>query len=470
MSDQPNIVVVLVDGVRRDALGFMGDANVRTPNLDAMARQGITFTAASSTSPNSVPSSFSFLTGEYAHSRTVPAAGYRLSPAEHTIGEAMAAEGYATAYIGKWHLYGHCGVTGTHTRMQAALTPIPPRFRRGFDYWRGFDIGSASHGCHYFADGNPVPRQLPGPQTDGLFALALDYIAKGRPSDRPFFLVLSLESPDPLAAAPGVRQMSLKTRDNVDLCGVRFLPPSWRCNKGHGDPQALAATVATSTRAYYAMIENIDANIARLQQHLAASGLDQSSLILFLANHGEMAGSQGMFGAGEPFEESVGIPFIAWAANPALVKGDRRSTLPICTQDLYPTLIGLAGGMPPQRPGRCDLSGYLRGTADEPDRDAVLLEFIAEVRPTRRYYRRTWRGIRTRRHKYTVLGGGSGGMPWQLFDLAADPLEQDNLILEPAHAHLAETLHEDLRRLLIETEDDYPLAPFSGDIWIQDTE
>ncbi len=70
MSDQPNIVVVLVDGVRRDALGFTGDANVRTPNLDA------------------------------------------------------------TAFIGKWHLYGHFGVTGTHTRMQAALTSIPQRFRR----------------------------------------------------------------------------------------------------------------------------------------------------------------------------------------------------------------------------------------------------------------------------------------------------------------------------------------------------
>ncbi|MHA1565273.1 MAG: sulfatase-like hydrolase/transferase [Alphaproteobacteria bacterium] len=468
MSQQPNIIIVLVDRVRRDALGFMGDANVRTPNLDAMARQGIFFTAASSTSPNSVPFRFSFMTGEYAHSRNVPALGYRLSPAEYTIGEAMAAQGYATAYVGKWHLYGQYGVTGTQTAMQAALTPVPARSRRGFEYWRGFDIGSAAHGCHYFAGDDPTPLCLSGAQTDGLFDLAIDYVAKDRPKDRPFFTILSLESPNPLTAAPDTGQGALRPRDNMDLSGIRFLPPQWRGNleapHGRDGPQALAATVAASTQAYYAMIENIDANLGRLQRRLVDDDLDQSTLILFLANHGEMAGSHGMFGAGEPFEESVGVPLIGFSANPVLIKGNRQSALPICTQDLYPILIGLGGGVPPVRPGRCDLSGFFRGTASEPERDAVLLEFVAEVRPTRRYYRQTWRGIRTRHHKYTVLGTGSGGMPWQLFDMVADPLEQDNLILEAAHVRLAETLHEDLRRLLIETEDDYPLAPFAGDI------
>lgn len=476
MPEQPNIIVVLADRLCRHALGFMGDPNVRTPNIDSMARHGVAFTAASSTSPNSVPFRFSFMTGEHAHSRNVPALGYRLSPAERTIGEAMAGQGYATAFIGKWHLYGYCGVVGTQTREEAGATPVPSGFRRGFEHWRGFDIGTGFHGCCYFVDDDPVPKQLAGAQTDGLFDLAMEYVGHDRPGGRPFFLVLSLEAPDPLAGAPPASpgKGALEPRGNIDLSTVGFLPPAWLGADGgprptdSDNPQMIALAVASSTRAYYAMIENIDANLGRLKDRLVADRLDQSTLILFVADHGEMAGSHGAFGAGEPFEESVGIPFIAYSANRDIIEGDRQSDLPICTEDLFPTLIGLGGGTPPARPGRCDLSAFLRGAAAEPDREAVLLEFVAEVRPTRRYYRHTWRGIRTRRHKYTVLGGGAGATPWQLFDLDGDPLEQDNLILDPAHASLAQVLHEDLRRLLIEVQDDYPLASFSNDPWPDD--
>ncbi len=472
MSRPPNIVVILADRLRRDALNCMGDANLHTPNIDALARQGVTCTAACSTSPNSVPFRFSLMTGEYAHSRSVPALGYRLSPAERTLGEAIAEQGYATAFIGKWHLYGHFGVVGTQTRRQAGRTPVPAHFRRGFDYWRGFDVGSTVHGTHYFADDDPVPRQLPGAQTSGLFDLAATYIGTDRPADRPFFLILSLEAPDPLAAVATettIPRGPLQLRANVDLTDLSCLPTAWRApqdrllEKPQADPQVMAEAYATSLRAYYDAIESVDAGVGRLRDRLAAAGLDRSTVIVFAADHGDMAGSHGLFAAGEPFEESIGIPLIFHSADPALLKGDRQSALPICTEDIFPTLVGLAGAVPPARPGRLDLSPFLRGTAAEPSRPAVLLEFVAEVRPTHRYFHRTWRGIRTRSHKYTVLGGGSGGTPWQLFDVEADPFEQNNLIVDPACAGLGEALHEDLRRLLRQTADDYLLAPFADD-------
>ena len=86
----PNVVVVLADQMRRDALSCAGNANVQTPNLDRLAERGVRFTAACATFPACVPFRFSLLTGEYAHSRNVPALGYRLSPAERTLGDALA--------------------------------------------------------------------------------------------------------------------------------------------------------------------------------------------------------------------------------------------------------------------------------------------------------------------------------------------------------------------------------------------
>ena len=121
----PNVIVVLVDQLRRDALGFAGDPNIRTPNLDRLAASGVRFDNANSTYPACVPFRFSLLTGEYAHSRNIPGLGYRMSPAERTLGEAIAEIGHTTAYIGKWHLYSLYGVVGGMTLSQACRTPIP---------------------------------------------------------------------------------------------------------------------------------------------------------------------------------------------------------------------------------------------------------------------------------------------------------------------------------------------------------
>ena len=231
--NKPNIIVVLVDQMRRDAMSCAGDPNVRTPNLDRMAQNGVRFTSACSTFPACVPFRFSMITGQYAHSRNVPALGFRLSPAERTIGDALKDEGYAAAYIGKWHLYSAYGVSGGLTLSQACRTPIPASHRRGFDYWRGFELRNEFYDTYYFADDDPQPRRIDGYQTDGLFSLALDYLEKGRSGDQPFVLMLSVEAPHPPFTAPedSLRRVRdrgpLSFRSNVDLGSIRFFPPEW---------------------------------------------------------------------------------------------------------------------------------------------------------------------------------------------------------------------------------------------------
>ncbi|MCG6901919.1 MAG: sulfatase-like hydrolase/transferase [Rhodobacter sp.] len=466
---RPNIVVVLADQMRRDALSCAGDANLRTPHIDALAARGIRFTAANSTFPACVPFRFSMLTGQYAHSRNVPALGYRLSPAERTLGEAIAAQGYATAYIGKWHLYSAYGVSGGLSLSQAARTPVPASHRRGFDYWRGFELRNDFYDSWIFSDDSPMPERLEGHQTDALFRKVFRYLEQDRPTDRPFFLMLSVEAPHPPFMATPEHLARVRARGpwrgrpNTDVAGIEFFPPEWHDPTGPAgaidasDPASVARVFEANMQAYCAMIEQIDDNMGLLDACLSGAGLRDETIVVFLSDHGELAGSHGQLGKAQPWEESVGVPFVV--AGPGVVQG-RQSELPVGTEDLYPTFLGLAGGVDAGLPGE-NLAPLLRG-GPEPARDGVLLEFVTETRAGRGYYDETWRGIRTRRHKYTVLGNRGGARPWQLFNLQSDPFELVNLVDDADSAPMAANLHRQLAGLLVASGDDYALGPAFG--------
>lgn len=472
--NQPNIIVVLVDQMRRDAMSCAGDPNVRTPHLDALAANGVRFTSACSTFPACVPFRFSMITGEYAHSRNVPALGYRLSPAERTLGDAIKAQGYATAYIGKWHLYSAYGVSGGLDLSQASRTPVPASHRRGFDHWRGFELRNQFYDTCYFADDDPEPHRLQGHQTDGLFALALEYLEKGRDDGRPFFLMLSVEAPHPpfMASPESLRRVRDRgpfvQRPNVDLGAIRFFPPEWYEETGPagkidpGDPASVRRVADANMQAYYAMIEMIDDNMGRLGAALEREGLAEDTIVVFLSDHGELGGSHGLLGKAEPWEESVGIPLIVSGPDGHVARKGTTASVPVNTEDLFPTLVGLAGGVAGGGLTGMDLSPFLRGESGEPVREGVLLEFVTETRPNRAYYDETWRGVRTDRYKYTVIGSRAGARPWQLFDLRDDPYELHNLVDRPEHAELAREMHRRLARLLDETGDDYALAEAFG--------
>ena len=472
--DRPNIVVVFVDQMRRDAMSCAGDPNVMTPNLDRMARNGVRFTSACSTFPACVPFRFSMMTGEYAHSRNVPALGYRLSPAERTLGDAIKAQGYATAYIGKWHLYSAYGVSGGLTLSQASRTPVPASHRRGIDYWRGFELRNEFYDTFYFADDHPEPRRLEGHQTDGLFALAVDYLENRRDADSPFFLVLSVEAPHPpfMASEESLRRVCERgppvPRPNQDLGAISFFPPEWyEENAPPGrvdpaDPESVRRVADANMQAYYAMIEMIDANMGRLDETITQQGIADKTIVVFLSDHGELGGSHGLLGKAEPWEESVGIPLIVSGPETLVAGRGTTASVPINTEDLFPTLVGLAGGVAGGDLKGMDLSGFLRGESPEPARDGVLLEFVTETRSNRAYYDETWRAIRTARYKYSVIGDRSGAKPWQLFDLRADPYEMTNLVDLPEHMDVAREMHRRLTALLDETGDDYALASAFG--------
>jgi len=452
MAPRHNLIVIIADQLRRDALGVYGDETAVTPQIDSLARRGAQFTRASSTYPVCVPFRFSLMTGEYAHSRFIPAIEWRMSPAERTIAHEFNDAGYHTAYFGKWHLYGGYGILPGFGTRKANRTPVPRQHRGGWQRFCAFELSTHLFDTVYFEDDDPTPKPVVGYQTDGVFALAEEYLSSRGEGDDPFLCVISVEPPHPPLIAPERYMEEWSTRDiafrgNVDH-DMSYKPRG---------PQS--ETLLDDTRAYYAAIENLDDNVGRLMARLAELGLDDTTNVVLLSDHGEMLGSHGMYDKQQPYEESVGIPLIV--TGPSVPEG-HVVELPTNTEDLYPTLLGLANlESSTEKPGQ-DLSPLIRGEASHDERDGVLLEFVAEFRPGRPYFEETWRAVRTADWKYVVLGGQDGGVPWLLFDLANDPLEQRNLVDDPTHVEDARRLHELLRGKLESTGDHYVLAPAWG--------
>lgn len=442
----PNVLIVLSDQLRRQALSTYGDPNIVTPHVDALAGRGVRFEHASSTCPICVPFRFTFMTGLYAHDRKVPGIEYRMSPAERTLADEFNEAGYETIYTGKWHLDGGHGRMGS--AVQCGRTPVKKAYRGRWQKWFGFELRNGPFDTYYFEDDDPVPRPLEGYQTDGLFDLAMDYLENRDPS-RPFCMVLSVEPPHDPFEAPEASQRTWESTDIV-------LPP----NVEAADAEA-AEQVMLNRKRYYAMVENLDWNMGRLGAFLLRTGLHSETVVLFLSDHGELGGAHGLRGKQWPYEESTGIPLII--ADPR--HPDRAGAViedPVSTEDLFPTILGLAGLKPRDvLPGE-NLAPLIHGNVGRLERDGVMLEFVAELRQGMAFYDWVWRGFRSARYKYTVRGDNHGGRPWQFFDLEEDPWEQRNLLDDPAYRGEIKRHHDLLLNRMKETDDHFVLLPAYG--------
>lgn len=455
MPDRQNVVLVLCDQLRGNALSCAGDPNVDTPTLDAMADRGTHFADAHATYPVCVPSRFTLLTGQHAHTRHVPSINYRLSPEDRALPDLFGDAGYETAWVGKWHLYD----------PPTDDTPVPAD-HHGFDHWRGFDCLNEPWTTTYFADDDPDPRALDGHQTTGLTDLAVDYL-DDRSDDRPFFLGLSVEAPHPPFRPPEAyadrwQDRAVELPPNVPY--PEGDPPGrdrWgsldraTTDLADRDRGYLRDVLLDDLRAYYATVEHLDAQVGRLLDALADRGLRENTTVVFLSDHGEMLGAHGLTAKQWPYRDSTHVPFLVDGPDVA----DRTVERPTCTEDWLPTLLGLAGlDAPDDLPG-ANLAPVARGEEDL-TREAVLLQFVREERKhaNMAFSWETWRSLVTPDYRYAVKGGDDGATPWHLFDRRADPHETTNLVDDPAHADAAADLHRRLRDRLDAVDDPFPLA------------
>lgn len=423
----PNIVLVLADQWRAQATGYAGDPNVKTPHLDRLQREAVSFRHAISTVPVCCPARATILTGQRTLTHGVFLNDVPLASDALTLAEVLQKAGYDTGYIGKWHLDGH-----------GRSSYIPPERRQGFDYWKTLECTHNYNRSFYYADG---PEKLLWEGYDAIAQTddAQNYLRARAQSDRPFFLYLSWGPPhDPYQTAPQ------QYRDQYRAQDLRLRP---------NVPQENELQAREMLAGYYAHCTALDDCVGRLRQTLKETGLDENTIFIFTSDHGDMLGSHGARNKQQPYDESIRIPMlIRWPAGlgPQARALDARVRL----DDLMPTLLGLCKLPIPSTVEGLDFSGYLRGAPDPSD-GAVLIGCPAPFGQwSRNRGGREYRGVRTARYTYVRDLNG----PWLLFDNQTDPYQQNNLVGQPAHASLQAELDALLHRKLRETHDDFQPA------------
>jgi len=443
---KPNLIWIFSDQQRGQALGWMGDPNLHTPNLDRMAQMGLCSTAAVSGYPLCCPYRGGLLSGRYPH-LTVPGHEFPLPPDQKTIAHVFKENGYHTSYFGKWHLGGFKERDG-----RAAFHIIPPDQRGGFDHWVGYENNNSQWDTwvHGGEGEEAFHYRLPGYETDALTDLLIDQledyatqnaISKGHP----FFSVLSVQPPHNPYAAPE-EWMRRHTPGTVKLRpNVPSIP-------------RVVERARRELAGYYAQIENLDWNVGRILQALARLDLLDNTHVIFFSDHGDMHGSHGQFLKTSPWEESVRVPFII--AGRETMYSHRTGSLPLLVNhvDIAPTSLGLCGLPIPDWMQGFDYSSFrLRGVSPTQAPDSAYLQVVV---PTHHHdsIDRPWRGVITNDGwKYIALEG----QPWMMFNLNEDPYEQANLAFNSRYQVERGRLNDRLRSWISDTGDEFCLPSLS---------
>lgn len=423
-GDRPNILFVIADQWRAQAFGFAGDPNVRTPHLDALARESIRMVNAVSGVPVCCPARASLLTGRRPLTHGVFLNDVPLDPGAVTLAKVLARAGYDTGFIGKWHLNG-----------DGRSAFIPRERRQGFDYWKALECTHDYNHSFYYADG---PEKLLWQGFDAIAQTgdARHYLRDHSQVGKPFCLFLSWGPPhDPYQEAPAryrekYQPAQFKLRPNVPESG-------WQ--------KARAALAG-----YYASCTALDDCMGDLLQTLRETGLEKNTLLVFTSDHGDLLGSHGAYFKQQPYDESIRVPLILhWPGG--FGTGASEPDALINSEDIMPTLLGLCHLPIPQTVEGLDFSGYLHGGSDPSDGAALISQIAPFGQWERRVGGREFRGVRTRRYTYVRDLKG----PWLFFDNQTDPYQMNNLAGDPAQAGVRAELDATLTRKLKAASDQF---------------
>ncbi|TVR59380.1 MAG: hypothetical protein EA426_07570 [Spirochaetaceae bacterium] len=457
---RPNVIWIIADQLRAQAFGYRGDPNVRTPNIDNLARRGMRFDSAVAGAPWCCPFRGALLSGRYPHNNGVTQTPGALDPSLPTIAAPFRDAGYHTAWIGKWHLDG----------SNSSRHYVPPERRGGFDYWLGYENNNAQEECFVYGTGCESAERLDGYETDALTDRFMAHLHEhtSRRTDvesaagpgsgyQPFFAVLSVQPPHSPYVASGSWAGAARgpAYDPIKPTDVRLRPnvPSvpWIEEKARLDGAG-----------YAMMVENLDWNVGRLLDEMRRLDVDRETWVVFFSDHGDMLGSHGQWEKSSPWEESIRVPFIV-----ARVGGHQTmkvgSTDALMNHvDVGPTSLGLCGIAAPDWMAGYDYSARCGGD----NRDAEADSAARRAEPDSAYLQqiprkfhahsvnRAWRAVVTRDGwKYVCTPGND----WLLHNLNDDPFEQANLCYDSVFHAQKERCHAALAAWIEKTGDSFEL-------------
>ena len=387
---RPNIVFFMGEGLRADEFGFMGNRLLKTPHMDALAREGTVFKNAFVTNALCLPSRASFLTGAYSHTTGATTNDEaRLPKTFPVVSDLLRQAGYETAFVGKSHVSG-------------ALLDHP------WDYYFGFN-GQADYlnptVTERSGDGPGVTRTYRNTYVDDLLTdRAVEWV-NGR-TDKPFCLFLWFYAPH----SPFYRPRRMLDRFN----GVKIpVPENFNEDLGDyaGKPRGVANAnnkIGTSAvfsddprsleelvKDHYVGVEANDENVGQVLDVLKSRKLMDDTLVLLSSDHGFFLGEHTFYDKRLMYEPSIRVPMIL--RYPRGVKAGQTRAEMVLNVDLAPTLLELAGlPSPPTVQGK-SFAALAKGGADASWRKDWLYEYYEypgyeNVRPHR--------GVRTERYKY----------------------------------------------------------------------
>ena len=443
---KPNVIWIFGDQHRAQSLGYRGDPNLCTPNIDNLARNGRRFDQAVAGAPWCCPFRAALLTGLYPHQNGVPQTPGRLDPSIPTVTAPLRENGYHTAYVGKWHLSG----------SNSPDHRIPTQERGGFDFWQGYENNNNQQEVFVYGTNAETPRRLPGYETDSMTDIFLEHLSGHVEKDgedyQPFFAVLSVQPPHSPYVPPHSSGRSGNPRNPSAIKLRPNVPPvPWVQEKARLDIDG-----------YCAMIENLDDNIGRIRQKLKDLAVDQDTWFVFFSDHGDMLGSHAQWEKSSPWEESIRIPFIV-----SRLGGQERMRSGICDAvlnhvDIAPTTLGLCGIQPPDTMVGHNYAHECFADQDPvkqrtpPPGEAPESAFLQQI--PRKFHphsvNKAWRGVVTRDGwKYVC----QEGTDWLLHNLREDPYELANYAHDHVFREARQRCHDLLTQWIEKTGDTFPL-------------
>ena len=459
-NKQPNILILMPDQLRADSMGCAGHPQIKTPNIDLIASEGVRFSNAYTTCPICMPARASFISGVYPHNHGMWTNAGRLPADDETLFHHLQAFGYYVAYVGKSHYYEHGGL---HLRDMEDYMRA-----RGIDYihettgpWATVNTDSymTDHWrekglLKAFRDDYAKRRQYghkavwssPLPVDEFMDSYigrkAVEFIDSYN-NDKPFCLFVGFGGPHEPWDAPG-EYASMYDPGETPPHIPPEEPENWVSE--HGAKRMLQGRIDSMTEEdirkiranYYGKISIIDRWFGEIFKAMERRECWDDALVTLWSDHGEMGGDHLRLHKSVFYDSSVHVPLIMrWRGN---ISSGAISNSPAQIIDIYPTILDLIGAEPSKRCFGKSLLTVLNNPEFK-HRDAVFSEIFSGG------YHNTM--VFDGRYKYAMDNTGAGYM---LYDMINDPKEQKNLICHPDFNKIEGDCRDRILKFLVDTQ------------------
>ena len=464
MSTRPNIIFILSDQHNAKVLGHKGHANIKTPNLDRLAEEGIRFDNAITQNPICTPSRTCFLSGQYAHNHGI----YQLNgpqPAKlpNMLGTFRKA-GYRTAAIGKIH----CPEYWVEDQCDTFVETAP-----------GCSIGGATEYMAYIhekglveehrisegrkgyvgqcLDGYQSPLDYRSTPEGFIVTKGIEFMKESREKESPFISHLSFPRPHQ-TYAPTKEFWDMYNESEIEM------PPNWQWDMNGKAPHLIQtrqgvldnvdrisidgsddyeALCRRKMRGYLGNISMMDHAVGEILDYVDEAGIADKTIVVYSADHGDYACEHGVIekAPGICSDAITRIPYI-WRV-PGITKAGHMSKELVETVDVYPTLCMLAGLEFPETADGADITSLLKGDSG-PVHDVSVTEFAW----SKSLRKGDWRYVYYPREMFSKEYPDGFG---ELYNIADDPWEMNNLFFDGAHTEKRHELERELMDWLVTT-------------------